>query len=97
MERVFFRQFFQPTDFLEFIGSDLSNIAIASANEQFGDNKTRFYAEDMHIIAQKGRFDAIVINEAIYYATNAGALIKRYSEEHLHHDGFFYYYSKSKI
>ncbi len=85
----FFRQFFQPTDFLEFIGSDLSDIAIARANEHFGDEKTRFYAEDMNTFAPKGRFDAIVVNEAIYYASDAGALIKRFIEDHLHHNGFF--------
>jgi SAM-dependent methyltransferase len=85
----FFRQLFQPNDFSEFIGSDLADVAIERANKQFGDAKTRFYAVDMNDFAPEGRFDAIVVNEAIYYANDVAALIRRFARHHLNEGGIF--------
>jgi 2-polyprenyl-3-methyl-5-hydroxy-6-metoxy-1,4-benzoquinol methylase len=74
----FFRQYLNDSDFKNFIGTDLSDVAIEHANQHFKDEKTLFLSSDMHLFIPMEQYDFIIFNECVYYTPDVVALVKRY-------------------
>ena len=84
----YFRQYLNNEDFSEFLGTDLSDVAIAEAKKVFEDDKTHFIASDMHTYQPSKLYDFIIFNECVYYTPDVTALVKRFFP-YLKSDGYF--------
>ncbi|MBI5768836.1 MAG: methyltransferase domain-containing protein [Verrucomicrobia bacterium] len=70
-------------------GVDLADEAARLATTKRGDTKTRFFQGDFDTYRPaRGSFDAVVVNEALYYSRNPVACLRRY-EPYLAKDGVF--------
>ena len=70
-------------------GVDLADEAVRIGNEKRGDAKTRFFQGDFDTyVPTRDKFDAIVINEALYYSRDPQKCIARL-DAFLAPDGFF--------
>ena len=76
-----------PTDYLSWVGVDISAIAIQRA-QAFANKNVRYLMADMETMDPGGKFDVILFTESIYYAVNCVQLLQRYSK-FLYPNGIF--------
>ncbi len=62
-----------------YLGLDISTAAIARANANLGDDRTRFEVTDLHSFESARPFDAIIFNQSLYYLSDPQAVLKRYA------------------
>jgi len=67
-----------PDSYAKYVGIDMSKIAINKAQRLCNLN-TYYQQADMETFVPESKFDAIVVNEALYYALNPVQLLKRYA------------------
>jgi SAM-dependent methyltransferase len=81
------QQRFNPDKYSLYVATDVSDAAIAHA-KQFENEKTFFEVADINTYVPNERFDAVIINEAIYYGVSVRKVLDRYSP-FLKTDGIF--------
>ena len=69
------RQRLEGVPFSEYVGVDLSEVAVAAARAR-GDDRSRFVVGDVGAL-DLGPFDVVVLNEMLYYAPDAPAFLER--------------------
>jgi SAM-dependent methyltransferase len=62
-----------------YLGLDISKAAIARANANLGDDRTRFEVTDLHGFESGRLFDAIIFNQSLYYLSEPQAVLKCYA------------------
>jgi 2-polyprenyl-3-methyl-5-hydroxy-6-metoxy-1,4-benzoquinol methylase len=67
-----------PSSYETYIGIDISKVAIQKA-AHLGNHNTQYVYADMETFVPEAKFDAIIVNEALYYAVNPVQLLKRYA------------------
>jgi 2-polyprenyl-6-hydroxyphenyl methylase/3-demethylubiquinone-9 3-methyltransferase len=83
----FLQRLLAPYGYERYVGTDLSNAAIASA-QQAADERTAFVQCDAATWNPDGSFDVIVFNEVLYYFHQPVDILRRY-ESCLRPHGFF--------
>lgn len=71
------QQRLQPADYQDWLGIDLSEVAIRRA-QAFATAHVRYCVADMELFDPGGRFDVIVFTESIYYSKDSRRLLERY-------------------
>lgn len=64
-------------DYLDWVGIDISEVAIKRA-QAFATDHVRYHVADMELFDPGGRFDVIVFTESIYYSKDPRRLLERY-------------------
>ncbi|MDP1581366.1 MAG: class I SAM-dependent methyltransferase [Candidatus Didemnitutus sp.] len=72
------QQRLRPEDYREWLGVDISEVAIQRAQAFAGPN-VRYLAADMETLDPDGKFDAIVFTESIYAVPDRVKLLRRYT------------------
>ena len=67
-----------PDDYGEFVGVDISVIAIDQA-KLLATNRATFLVADMQRLEIDRKFDAVVFTESIYYVSHRDELLRRYA------------------
>ncbi|MFN8357921.1 MAG: class I SAM-dependent methyltransferase [Spirosomataceae bacterium] len=78
----------QKQNYSRYVGVDLSDEAANMGNQKRGDEKTIFQQGDMDKYVPDGKYDIIVINEALYFSKAPLKLLNRL-EAYLEPEGFF--------
>ena len=81
------RRWLRPELLADYVGVDLSEVAIECARREVKDVGT-FVAADVATFAPSRRFDVIVFNEVLYYFADPGDILRRYASA-LENGGFF--------
>jgi len=76
-----------PRTYCRYVGIDISSEAIGQASHK-EDEKTSFVCADVNNYVPTESFDAIVLNEILYYLDDPLKVLKRY-EGYLKEDGIF--------
>lgn len=67
-----------PSAYREWIGVDLSEVAIARA-QAFATERVHYVVANMDEYQPEGQFEAILFTESIYYSADCAALLRRYA------------------
>jgi 2-polyprenyl-3-methyl-5-hydroxy-6-metoxy-1,4-benzoquinol methylase len=78
----------RPDSYSDYVGIDLSDDAIRSANAKNADSKSTFVQANLEDYFPDRSFDVIVFNECLYYLGTPLPVIKRY-ESYLNTSGVF--------
>lgn len=73
---------------IEYVGVDLSKVAIETAKQEWTDGSTAFIAMDVATYVPVRKFDIIVFNEVLYYFDRPGEILRRF-EGFLEQNGRF--------
>ena len=68
-----------------FLGIDISEVAIKEAAEQFGSNL--FDVADYNTAVLPGRYEVVIFNETLYYFNHAGKTLQKCMDENLNEGG----------
>ena len=71
------QQRLKPGDYQDWVGIDLSAVAIQRA-QAFVTDHVRYHVADMELFDPDGRFDVIIFTESIYYSADSRRLLERY-------------------
>ena len=66
-----------PDDYQQFVGVDISAVAIQRATRLAG-NRATFLVADMQRLELDEKFDAVIFTESIYYVSRCDELLRRY-------------------
>jgi 2-polyprenyl-6-hydroxyphenyl methylase/3-demethylubiquinone-9 3-methyltransferase len=73
------RRWLRPLEAIDYVGVDLSKVAIDTASQEWTDDSTNFVAMDVATYAPDRKFDVIVFNEVLYYFEQPGDTLERFS------------------
>ncbi|WGD54940.1 class I SAM-dependent methyltransferase [Bradyrhizobium sp. CB1650] len=73
---------------IDYVGVDLSDLAVETARREWADAATRFVAMDIATYVPDRKFDLIVFNEVLYYFDQPDQILERFSS-FLEQDGRF--------
>ena len=74
----YLQQRFDKSKYSLYYSTDVSDVAIARGKKH-EDEKTHYLVADMNNYVPDQRFDVIIINEAIYYASSVDAVLERFN------------------
>ena len=78
---------FEKKYFSEYLGVDISDVAIADATKRTADKNIKFEQGDMNTWTTMRKFDVVLFNEAINYAKNCEAVLFHAKENFIAPDG----------
>jgi 2-polyprenyl-3-methyl-5-hydroxy-6-metoxy-1,4-benzoquinol methylase len=70
-------QHMKATDYSNFVGVDLSEVAIAYASK-YNTERVQFVSADMQSFQPVGTYDVVTFNESLYYAKDPAEVFARY-------------------
>jgi 2-polyprenyl-6-hydroxyphenyl methylase/3-demethylubiquinone-9 3-methyltransferase len=73
------RRWLRPLEAIDYVGVDLSNVAIDTASQEWTDDSTSFVAMDVATYVPDRKFDVIVFNEILYYFEQPGDNLERFA------------------
>jgi 2-polyprenyl-3-methyl-5-hydroxy-6-metoxy-1,4-benzoquinol methylase len=73
------RRWLRPLGAIDYVGVDLSKVAIDTASREWTDGSTNFIARDVATYVPDRKFDAIVFNEILYYFERPGDILERFA------------------
>jgi SAM-dependent methyltransferase len=73
------RRWLRPLEAVEYVGVDLSNVAIETARRDCTDAKTTFVTMDVATFVPDRKFDVIVFNEVLYYFEHPDEILRRFA------------------
>jgi SAM-dependent methyltransferase len=82
------RHWLSPSGRIEYVGVDLSKVAIDTAKQEWTDGPTDFIAMDIATYTPDRKFDIIIFNEVLYYFDQPGEILGRF-EGFLNENGRF--------
>src|SRR5258708_15582769 len=82
------RHWLRPSGRFEYVGVDLSRVAIDVAKQEWTDGPTDFIAMDIATYMPDRKFDIIIFNEVLYYFDQPGDILARF-EGFLNENGRF--------
>jgi 2-polyprenyl-3-methyl-5-hydroxy-6-metoxy-1,4-benzoquinol methylase len=65
---------------LDYVGVDISKVAIDDARQQCADGSADFIAMDLATYTPDRKFDVIIFNEVLYYFDQPGEILKHFSK-----------------
>jgi 2-polyprenyl-3-methyl-5-hydroxy-6-metoxy-1,4-benzoquinol methylase len=71
------RRWLRPLEAIDYVGVDLSNVAIETARNEWTDESTKFVAMDVATFVPDRKFDVIVLNEVLYYFEQPDRILRR--------------------
>jgi SAM-dependent methyltransferase len=74
------RQWLRPLGRIEYVGVDLSKVAIDTAKKEWTDGLTNFIATDLATYVPDRKFDIMIFNEVLYYFDEPGDILGRFGE-----------------
>jgi 2-polyprenyl-6-hydroxyphenyl methylase/3-demethylubiquinone-9 3-methyltransferase len=69
----------RPLGTIDYVGVDLSNVAIDAARQEWTDGSTDFTAMDIATYVPDRKFDVIIFNEVLYYFEQPGDILARFA------------------
>lgn len=69
----------RPLGTIDYVGVDLSNVAIDAARQEWTDGSTNFIAMDVATYVPDRKFDVIIFNEVLYYFEQPGDILARFA------------------
>jgi 2-polyprenyl-3-methyl-5-hydroxy-6-metoxy-1,4-benzoquinol methylase len=82
------RRWLRPSRNVNYVGVDLSKVAIEAARQEWPDGSTDFIAMDIAAYKPDRKFDIIIFNEVLYYFEQPGNIVERFAG-FLEEDGRF--------
>ncbi|HEU5401877.1 MAG TPA: methyltransferase domain-containing protein [Terriglobales bacterium] len=73
------RRWLGPPGAVEYVGVELSNLAIEAARVEWTDARTKFVATDAATYVADRKFDMIVFNEVLYYFERPDEILGRFA------------------
>lgn len=73
------RRWLGPVEAIDYVGVDLSEVAIDMASREWTDGPTKFVASDVATYVPDRKFDVIVFNEMLYYFERPGDILERFA------------------
>jgi len=73
------RRWLPPSGRIEYVGVDLSKVAIDRAKQEWTDGPTDFIAMDIATYMPDRKFDIIIFNEVLYYFDQPGDILGRFA------------------
>lgn len=69
----------RPSRKIDYVGVDLSKVAIEAARQEWQDGPTDFIAMDIAAYKPDRKFDVIIFNEVLYYFEQPGNILERFA------------------
>jgi len=73
------RRWLRPPESIDYVGVDLSNVAIDRAGREWTDGSTRFIAADAATYVPDRKFDVVIFNEVLYYFEQPSKILEHFA------------------